>query len=176
MLQNKTIKIAIVTFVFLFSSGCDSLNSMSGKTDDKKLTRGEINRLIKDAEDDLPYRIDDDFMLTKLTLDYSGTLNGWIVVSDELTAKLRKVGNVKIEETMRDNVSNVDLHSSSVPEKVVQIIEQDDFAIQYIFEDKYGLPIASVVVSKETLDGESRIGRTQDNPFAIRNVSKNSDK
>lgn len=171
---KKSTTIAFLSTVLLFSTGCDSLNSLSGATGDKKLTRAEVKRMIKDSESELPLSIDEHFTLTKFTLDYGGTLNGWCTVSDELTAKLRKIGNVKIEEAMRENLTKLDLEKSDVPEQVIELIEQEEFAIQYILEDKYGLPIASIVVSKETLEGDVRVGRTQQNPFAVRNVSKNA--
>ena len=109
-------------------------------------------------------------------MDYGGTLNGWYTVSDELTAQLRRIGSVKIEEKMRENIEKLDLDDCDVPEQIVQILEQDEFAIQYILEDRYGLPIASVVVSKETMEGQERIGRPHQNPFAVRNVSKQGGK
>lgn len=136
------------------------------------MSKSEIKRMIKESEKDLPHRLNDDLTLTKITMDYGGTLNGWYTVSDDLTAQLRRVGNVKIEEQMRKNIEELDLESCQVPEQVIQILEQDDYALQYILEDRYGLSIASVVVSKETMEGKERVGRAQQNPFAVRNVSK----
>lgn len=173
----KLLAVFVLSCSLISTSGCDSLQSLFSKKGKKtKLTKAEIKRMIKESEKDLPHRLDENFTLTKITLDYGGTLNGWYTVSDDLTAKLRRVGNLKIEEKMRENIEKIDLDDCDVPEEIQQILEQDDFAIQYILEDKYGLPIASVVVSKETMDGEQRIGRTQQNPFAVRNVSKNGGK
>ena len=160
----------------LLCSGCGQLESLFAVKKDGKLSRAEIKRMIKESEKDLPHRLDENLTLTKITMDYGGTLNGWYTVSDDLTAKLRKVGHVKIEEEMRKNIEKIDLKACDVPDQIVQILEQDEFALQYILEDKFGLPIASIVVSKETIEGEERVGRPQENPFAVRNVSKQGDK
>lgn len=170
-ITTKFITVSLA-FALLCSTGCGQLQSLFAGKKTEKLTRAEVKRMIKETEKDLPHRLDENFTLTKITMDYGGTLNGWYTVSDDLTAKLRKIGHVKIEEEMRKNIEKLDLDACNVPEQVIQILEQDEFALQYILEDKYGLPIASIVVSKETLDGEQRVGRTQDNPFAVRNVSK----
>lgn len=170
---QKTLTIAALALLIGSTSGCGSLEDLFGeKQNEGKLTKAEIKRMIKDTEKDLPHRLDENFTLTKITLDYGGTLNGWYTVGDDLTSKLRRIGKVKIEEKMRENIAKLDLDACDVPEQIQQILEQEEFAIQYILEDKYGLPIASVVVSKETMDGEQRIGRQQQNPFAVRNVSK----
>ncbi|QDV40234.1 hypothetical protein Enr13x_00400 [Stieleria neptunia] len=174
---NTRLITAVLSLTLVASSGCNYLNSlMNKKPDDQKLSKAEIKRMIKESEKDLPHRLDENFTLTKITMDYGGTLNGWYTVSDELTAQLRKIGNVKIEEKMRENIEKLDLDDCDVPEQIIEILEQDDFAIQYILEDRYGLPIASVVISKETLEGEQRVGRPQQNPFAVRNVSQKGDK
>ncbi|WP_372894359.1 hypothetical protein [Stieleria sp.] len=174
---NSRLTTAVLSLVLVASSGCSYVESLfNKKSGDNKLSKAEIKRMIKESEKDLPHRLDENFTLTKITMDYGGTLNGWYTVSDELTAQLRRIGNVKIEEAMRENIEKLDLDDCNVPEQVIQILEQDDFAIQYILEDKYGLPIASVVISKETMEGEERIGRPQQNPFAVRNVSKKGGK
>ena len=172
---KNTITTATLSIVLFSTTGCSYLESLFDKKD-KKLTKAEIKRMIKESEKDLPHRLDENFTLTKITLDYGGTLNGWYTVSDELTAQLRRIGNLKIEEKMRENIEKIDLEDCNVPEQVIQILEQEDFAIQYILEDRYGLPIASVVISKETMEGEERIGRPQQNPFAVRKVSKKGGK
>ena len=177
MQLNPRLTTTVLSLVLVASSGCSYLESLlNKKTDDHKLSKAEIKRMIKESEKDLPHRLDENFTLTKITMDYGGTLNGWYTVSDELTAQLRRIGSVKIEEKMRENIEKLDLDDCDVPEQIVQILEQDEFAIQYILEDRYGLPIASVVVSKETMEGQERIGRPHQNPFAVRNVSKQGGK
>ncbi|MCS7465603.1 hypothetical protein NZK35_02820 [Stieleria sp. ICT_E10.1] len=174
---NSRLTTTVLSLVLVASSGCSYVESLfNKKSGDNKLSKAEIKRMIKESENDLPHRLDENFTLTKITMDYGGTLNGWYTVSDELTAQLRRIGNVKIEEAMRENIEKLDLDDCDVPEQIIQILEQDEFAIQYILEDKYGLPIASVVISKETMDGEERIGRPQQNPFAVRNVSNKGGK
>ncbi|MDV6033049.1 MAG: hypothetical protein F9B45_23780 [Phycisphaera sp. RhM] len=174
---NSRLATAVLSLVLVASSGCSYVESLfNKKSGDNKLSKAEIKRMIKESEKDLPHRLDENFTLTKITMDYGGTLNGWYTVSDELTAQLRRIGSVKIEEAMRENIEKLDLDDCDVPEQIIQILEQDEFAIQYILEDKYGLPIASVVISKETMDGEERIGRPQQNPFAVRNVSTKAGK
>ena len=169
MQLNPRLTTTVLSLVLVASSGCSYLESLlNKKTDDHKLSKAEIKRMIKESEKDLPHRLDENFTLTKITMDYGGTLNGWYTVSDELTAQLRRIGSVKIEEKMRENIEKLDLDDCDVPEQIVQILEQDEFAIQYILEDRYGLPIASVVVSKETMEGQERIGRPHGRPFRFR--------
>lgn len=172
----------MISASLMTSGGCQYVMSQmqpdSGSEREKKkkrLTKGDIKGAIADSREELPYRIDDDLLLTRIDMDFTGNINGWYQVSDSMTAKLRKIGSVKIEQRMREAVTNLDLEKSEVPEQLRQILEQEEYAIQYIFEDRYGLPIASVVVSKETMDGEQRVGRAHENPFAVRNVSLEDD-
>ena len=172
-MPSKTLPTWIALFaLLLFAPGCEFLQWNKKKD---KLTRSDIKRMIKEGESDLPIQLDEHLTLEKITLDYSGMINGWYTVSDELTASLRRVGNVKIEEKMNENIEKLDLDKCGVPEEIQELFEQQDFAIQYILEDKYGLHIASVVVSKETMQGDERVGQTQSNPFAVRNVSRDAD-
>ncbi len=165
----------VLLLSLLFAPGCSYLESLFGEKK-TRFTTAEIKRMIKDCEKDLPHRIDDNLTLTKITLDYGGTVNAWYTVSDELTAGLRRVGNVKIEEQMKKNIENIDLDSCGAPEELKTLFSQESFAMQYILEDKYGLQLASVVVSEETMNGDERVGRPQENPFAVRSVSKSGDK
>jgi hypothetical protein len=162
---------AALSLVLLSSSGGWYLYSWSGGPS-IELTKREIKRQIERCQHELPYEIDDHFTLTKITLDYSGTLSWWYTVSDEKAAEFRKVGSVKLKEHAKKTIKNVDLEASGAPPRVRELLFQDNIAIQYILEDKYGTHLASLMISQEALEGKERIGRLQQNPFAVSNVSK----
>lgn len=172
---------ALLVSSLTFLSGCGDLNSLLAKAglfaakDSGRLSKSEIKREIAKCKEDLPYQIDENFELKDITLDFSGNIVGWYRVSDDMADKLRRIGSVRLKEHTDKAMEDLDLDNSGAPPQIKRLLMQDDVAIQYIMEDRYGSPLASFMVSKQTLKGEERVGKTQQNPFAVREVSGKGD-
>ncbi|MEO1618085.1 MAG: hypothetical protein AAFV88_19685 [Planctomycetota bacterium] len=140
-----------------------------GKVD--RMTLTEIRNAVDELQEILPYEMDEDLTLARITVDFNGSLCFWYRASDDLTVKFRKIGWERFKQNAEKFVEDFEFNFDEMPPRLAKLIQQDTISLQYIFEDRYESHLGSFSINDSSMEGEKREGQTQENPFAVRNVS-----
>ncbi|MEM0927591.1 MAG: hypothetical protein AAGJ83_16210 [Planctomycetota bacterium] len=145
--------------------------SEEGESQIKKMSIAEVKRAVAELQDILPYVIDEDLTLARLTADFNGSVTFWYRTSDELTVKFRQIGWERFKDQAQALIEGFEFDYDEMPPRLAKLIQQDSISLQFIFEDRYESHLGSFSINDSAIAGEEREGHTQENPFAIRNVS-----
>lgn len=146
-------------------------SSDEGEKQIKKMSIAEVKRSVEELQDILPYVIDEDLTLARLTVDFNGSVSFWYRTSDELTVQFRRIGWERFKEQAQALIEGFEFDYDEMPPRLAKLIQQDSISLQFIFEDRYESHLGSFSINDSAIAGEQREGHTQENPFAIRNVS-----
>ncbi|MEM6470757.1 MAG: hypothetical protein AAF802_14455 [Planctomycetota bacterium] len=185
----KTRSLLFCAVVLAAITGCDAIgskkaanrlaerraNSEEGGKQIKKMSIAEVKRAVAELQDMLPYVIDDDLTLARLTVDFNGSVSFWYRTSDELTVQFRKIGWERFKDQAQELIEGFEFNYEEMPPRLATLIQQDSISLQFIFEDRYESHLGSFSINESAIAGEQREGHTQDNPFAVRNVSASGD-